>query len=350
MQSRNPNNLRGIDVSNWQGDINWGAVAAAGIQVAYIKATEGTGFTDSYAEKNYQKAKALGIKVGFYHYLNPKADPIAQAHYFINAINGMEPDCRYALDIEETDGVSKELLSAAAKSFLDEVKNITGKEVVIYTFTNFAQNSLTNILSIYPLWIAHYGVNTPASNPIWDNWIGFQYSSTNKVDGVNGFCDVDEFTQNILLNHASTPVISSVPQQTQDSKIFTISQVQHTLNVRYGFNLDCDNIAGALTFKAIYMAIQTELNNQFGAGLAVDGVPGPKTLAACITVRQGAQGNLTWLIQALLICNGYDLSPYGADSDFGDLTKLLVQNFQASKGLSADGVVGQNTWKKFLRL
>ena len=58
---------------------------------------------------------------------------------------------------------------------------------------------------MYPLWIAHYGVLTPGSNPIWNSWVGFQYSSTGSVPGVSGNCDMNEFTKGILLNSSSAP-------------------------------------------------------------------------------------------------------------------------------------------------
>ncbi len=65
MEGRNSNNLKGIDVSNWQGNINFKSVKNEGIEVVYIKATEGDYFKDSYAKQNYERAKAEGLKVGF---------------------------------------------------------------------------------------------------------------------------------------------------------------------------------------------------------------------------------------------------------------------------------------------
>lgn len=92
--------------------------------------------------------------------------------------------------------------------------------------------------------------------------------------------------------------------------------------------------------------LQSELNKQFGAGLVLDGIPGPKTLAACITVKQGAVGNITKLIQEKLISLGYNTN--GLDGIFGSGTLNAIMKFQTSKGLVADGIVGQNTWKALL--
>ena len=71
MEGRNSNNLKGIDVSNWQGNINFKSVKNERIEVVYIKATEGDYFKDSYAKQNYERAKAEGLKVGFYHFFKP---------------------------------------------------------------------------------------------------------------------------------------------------------------------------------------------------------------------------------------------------------------------------------------
>lgn len=96
--------------------------------------------------------------------------------------------------------------------------------------------------------------------------------------------------------------------------------------------------------------LQQECNNQGYSKQKVDGVGGPATLAGCPTVRKGAKGNITKLIQKRLLSLGYKLPKWGADGGFGDETVDAVKAFQADKGLSVDGVVGQNTWRKLLNL
>lgn len=120
--------------------------------------------------------------------------------------------------------------------------------------------------------------------------------------------------------------------------------------------LSVDGIVGKDTLSALnsavsvktsgdintYKFLQHELNVQCSAGLSEDNIPGPKTLAACPTVGYGAQGNITKWIQSKLGIN--------ADGIFGRQTLVAVQNFQAGHGLSADGIVGVNTWKALLGL
>lgn len=92
--------------------------------------------------------------------------------------------------------------------------------------------------------------------------------------------------------------------------------------------------------------LQEELNSQFGAGLVVDGINGPKTLKACPMVKKGAKGNVTRLIQERLNRVGFNLT---TDGIFGENTKNAVIVFQRNRGLTQDGIVGKNTWEWLLK-
>lgn len=94
--------------------------------------------------------------------------------------------------------------------------------------------------------------------------------------------------------------------------------------------------------------LQNECNVQGFSKQIVDGYPGPNTLQGCPTLREGATGNITRLLQEKLVSLGYDTN--GVDGIFGSGTKSAVIKFQATKGLSQDGIVGHNTWKALLGL
>lgn len=94
--------------------------------------------------------------------------------------------------------------------------------------------------------------------------------------------------------------------------------------------------------------LQAECNAQGFSKQAVDGIKGPKTLAGCPTLKKGASGNITRLLQEKLISLGYNCGSCGADGKFGADTKNAVIAYQKKSGLSADGIVGQNTWRKLL--
>ena len=125
-----------------------------------------------------------------------------------------------------------------------------------------------------------------------------------------------------------------------------IAIIQTSLNEKYGLNISVDNIYGNETKKALVKGLQTELNKQFGSKLAVDGIFGTNTYNACINVRRGAEGNITWLIQSMLICKLFNIN---ADGIFGPATESAVREFQKRNGLSQDGIVGKNTFSKLFK-
>ena len=122
--------------------------------------------------------------------------------------------------------------------------------------------------------------------------------------------------------------------------------IQSTLNQRYGTGLTVDGVFGRQTKAAIVTGLQSELNRQFGRNLAVDGIWGPATRAATVTVRQGAAGNITYLIQAALYARGYSLRPDGV---FGPATEAAVRAFQRDQGLTVDGIVSAAVQDRLFR-
>ena len=94
-------------------------------------------------------------------------------------------------------------------------------------------------------------------------------------------------------------------------------------------------------------ALQIELNTQFKKGLKVDGVFGVKTKSACVDVKQGAEGRLTYLIQMMLFIKGYTL---GIDGKYGAETKRIVGEFQKASGLrSTTGNMNKDTFEKLFK-
>ena len=125
-----------------------------------------------------------------------------------------------------------------------------------------------------------------------------------------------------------------------------IKYIQKTLNERYNFKISEDGIYGIETKKALVMALQIELNKQYSKGIKEDGIFGPETKKACINVEYGAVGNITWIIQAMLVCKGYDIE---VDGIYGDKTREAINDFQRKSGLKEDGICGKDTFKKLFR-
>ena len=195
----------GIDVSGWQGNIDYSEVASSGIEIVYMKASEGTSFVDPYFNQNYTNAKANGLKVGFYHYLTARSDSeaVAEANFFVSTISGMTPDCRLAMDFESVGNLSAEEINEIGLTFMQTVENLSGKEMVIYSDTSNASNIFGGGLTNYPLWVAQYEVEEPTPNGNWDSWVGWQYTDAGEISGINGYVDRDRFTDGILLNENS---------------------------------------------------------------------------------------------------------------------------------------------------
>ena len=153
-------------------------------------------------------------------------------------------------------------------------------------------------------------------------------------------CPGDNFPFNQIAN--VTEIIAQKPREETGK----IAQIQNALNEKYGLDIDADNIYGNETKKALVKGLQTELNKQFEGNLVVDGIFGTNTYNACINVRRGAEGNITWLIQSMLICYSFNIN---ADGIFGPATERAVRDFQSRNGLSVDGIVGKNTFNKLFK-
>lgn len=125
-----------------------------------------------------------------------------------------------------------------------------------------------------------------------------------------------------------------------------VADIQTYLNNTYGFDLVVDNIYGNKTKAALVKALQTELNTQFNRRLIVDGIFGSKTKAACITVRNGATGNITYLIKAMLICHSINVA---LDNRYNNETVKAVKEFQERNNLVVDGLTGKNTFERLFK-
>lgn len=201
-------NYNGVDVSNWQGYINYDAVKNAGIDIVYIKASQGTNIKDAYFDLNYENAKKNDIKVGFYHYLTAtnESDAREEARFFTSVISGKTPDCKLVMDYERFNGISKEQINNISRTFLETVKNLTGKEIIIYSDLSNAQNTFNEELANdYELWLAYYGNYNNLANvkTSWNTYIGVQYTDRGRVNGIVGSVDKDVFTDKIFLDETS---------------------------------------------------------------------------------------------------------------------------------------------------
>lgn len=163
---------QGIDVSGWQGNIDYAQVKNAGIDIVYMKSSEGRDFVDPYFNENYTNAKANGLKVGFYHYLTARSreEAIEQARFFVSVISNKTPDCRLAMDFESFGELTVAEINEIGITFMQTVQSLSQKEMVIYSDTSNASSRFGGELTNYPLWVAQYEVEEPTPNGNWDTW------------------------------------------------------------------------------------------------------------------------------------------------------------------------------------
>ncbi|HEX2756793.1 MAG TPA: glycoside hydrolase family 25 protein [Candidatus Limnocylindrales bacterium] len=211
--------LEGLDVSHWQGTINWTSVAGAGKKFAIIKATDGqvqsngTLYVDPMYATNHSRAKAAGLWTGAYHFARPGSntnDAIIEADHFAANINIGAGDLIPALDLEDSGGLSVAGLQAWVASFLGEVTGKIGARPMIYTSPAFWKKYMGDSHALADagyttLWVAHWGVTSPtvpASNWGGHGWTFWQYTSDGTVAGISGRVDLDRFNGTDLATQA----------------------------------------------------------------------------------------------------------------------------------------------------
>jgi GH25 family lysozyme M1 (1,4-beta-N-acetylmuramidase) len=192
------NSLDGIDVSGWQGSIDWWQVYNSGIAFAFVKATEGTGFTDAWFYTNWANLWVTPIYQGPYHFGHPGWDPIVQADFFcdtVAAANGgtFSGSLQLVLDIEVTDGTSPSHVRSWIVDFCNEVQARTGRPGTIYTGFYFWRDQAGNGSNLNcPLWLAAYVSDPrPYVPAAWSTWTFWQYTSSGRVPGISGNVDRD---------------------------------------------------------------------------------------------------------------------------------------------------------------
>ena len=262
--------LKGIDVSEWQGTIDWREVAKDGVQFAVIHAGYGRELSqkDKYFERNYAGARAAGIKVGafWYSYADSVARAEQEARTCLKVLDGKHLDLPVFFDQEYEPGILK--LSTKTRTdivlkFLETIK-AAGRPCGLYSSTNFITANLqANRLTEYPLWIAEYGSKLHYTGKVW----AWQYTSKGRVNGIRG---------NVDCNHGyfAQPQTGNTDLLRKGDRGDDIKLLQHRLNI-LGSQLTEDGIWGVQTDSAVR-------GYQYRAGLTVDGIVGAKTRAALI--------------------------------------------------------------------
>jgi len=202
-----PTYVQGIDVSHYQGEINWPEVYGAGYRFAFVKCSEGVGWEDPHFTANMENGRNAGLLIGAYHFARPDLGNNAadEAMYFISVAGDYltEGYVRPALNLEVGSSMGKEALSNWVHTWMATVQTETGIEPIIYVNSNYANNYLDASVANYDLWIAHWTYDPTASpnTGIWHTWDFWQYSDQGSVPGITGYVDMDLFNGEIQRLH-----------------------------------------------------------------------------------------------------------------------------------------------------
>ena len=189
--------IHGIDVSYYQGKIDWKKVKhmhedSVHISFAFIKATEGIIQVDPYFQRNWRECPKAGIICGAYHYFRPEMNGKWQARFFLQNVKTKSGDLPMAVDIEQLEGVSPDVMRTALKVFLKFITIETNIKPIIYSDLKFYNDNLSGYFSDYSIWLAHYSEpDLEAEKAI--KWSFWQHNNKASVNGINGAVDFDVF-------------------------------------------------------------------------------------------------------------------------------------------------------------
>lgn len=186
--------VHGIDVSAYQGRIDWPEVARNRVRFAFIKASEGGTLRDPRFARNWREARSAGVLRGAYHYFLPNRDGQLQADLFARTVPLAPGDLPPVLDVEAANFHDVAVLRHEVARWLRLIEAHYGVRPILYSNHNFYQRHLAGHFDDYPLWLAHYEVERPTLPR--DKWIIWQHSDEAYVPGIRGVVDFNVFQGN----------------------------------------------------------------------------------------------------------------------------------------------------------
>lgn len=191
--------VQGIDVSYYQGDIDWGKVGAAGIRFAYIKATEGADRADEKFRDNWQGAQEAGLARGAYHFMYWCSPASRQAAWFKRHVPKDDEALPPVLDVEWNSHsktcpqrIDRDLAIAKIKVMLEAMEAHSGKRPIIYTDPKFHREVLEGEFTGHDFWLRSVAAEPDDVYQSRD-WAFWQFTTTGRVDGVSGPVDRNSF-------------------------------------------------------------------------------------------------------------------------------------------------------------
>ena len=197
---KNVDYIEGIDVSHYQGNINWDEVVnKASISYVYLKATEGGTYVDDTYMHNLKEVRRVGLNVGSYHFYRPNTSWKEQFDNMISVVKVEHQDLIPIIDIEHRGSVSSSKFIKDLKIFINKVTEHYGKKPLLYTYQKFYNKYLVDVFKDYHFMIAQYRTDSPLLNDGKD-YIMWQYTSTGSIPGIKGDVDRSKIMDNFSLN------------------------------------------------------------------------------------------------------------------------------------------------------
>ena len=203
--------VHGIDVSAYQGRIDWPEVARNRVSFAFIKASEGGTLRDPRFARNWREARSAGVLRGAYHYFLPNRDGQLQADLFARTVPLAPGDLPPVLDVEAANFHDVAVLRREVARWLRLIEAHYGVRPILYSNHSFYQRHLAGHFDDYPLWLAHYEVERPTLPR--DKWIIWQHSDEAYVPGIRGAVDFNVFQGNFEALEALRIPAAPAPHQ-----------------------------------------------------------------------------------------------------------------------------------------
>jgi lysozyme len=188
--------LNGLDVSHFQGNIDWLQIAKGGLSFAFVKATEGLHTFDAMFADNWKRMSGAGIIRGAYHFFHPELDGAGQARHFLATVQVVDGDMPPVIDIELSNNIPGTEIIKGVSTWLDIVSKATNRKPIIYTGPSFWNSTMNDQFGDYPLWIAQYA-ESPKIPKGWNDWTFWQYTEKGQIAGVGGNVDLNYFNGTI---------------------------------------------------------------------------------------------------------------------------------------------------------
>lgn len=327
----------GVDLSKWNGKVDFEKLKNSGVEFVILRCGYASiGNRNKYAkdpmfEEYYAAAKSVGLDVGTYFYsmLNGPITGKQEAEYIYSLIKDKQFEYPVWLDVENTKNLgtnSKEGITTGVETCLEYLKE-KGFYVGIYTGKYIIRDyMIQDRIDKYDIWIAQWSKSCDYNGNLCMWQFGGETNQLRdvKIEGVSSASTDQNYCYKDYPNIIKSQGLNGYPKT----------------NTTPSDNNSNKNDSWILR-------LQKELNNQgfrdsSNKKLVEDDIAGPRTLSACPTVRKGARGNITKLIQGKVNVK--------ADGIFGKDTYNAVKKYQTDNKLSVDGIVGKNTWRKLLGL